>query len=301
MNEVNTNAGIVALVGLPNAGKSTLVNRLVGQKVSIVTPKAQTTRFRIRGVCMDGNTQMVLTDTPGLFFDKAAFHKAMFREAEAGLADSDAVAVVVDSTKPAHPFLMQALNHISKKANKTPAALVLNKIDMVKKQELLSLIAQLNEAHTFEQTFMISALRGDGVSDCKQWIASHMPPSPYLYDPEELSDLPMRHMAAEVTREHCFMLLQQEIPYGAHVVTELWEDKSPGLTIIKQLILVSRENHKKLVIGKQGSMLKRIGIRARSDMEKMFERKIHLDLHVKVDEKWQEKMVRSGLHPEQFI
>lgn len=296
----DTRAGIVALVGLPNAGKSTLVNRLVGQKISIVTPKAQTTRFRVRGVCMDEGTQMILTDTPGMFFDKDAFKQAMFKEAEAGLKDADAAAVVVDSTKPSHPYLARTLKTIFQKGKKLPAALVLNKVDMADKEQLLKLAAELNAAYEFEQVFMVSALKGDGVEDCKKWMAGHMPVGPYLYDPEDLSDLPMRHMAAEVTREHCFKLLQQEIPYEAHVLTEHWEDKGKGLAVVKQLILVSRESHKKLVIGKGGSMLKRIGIRARTDLEKMLEKKVHLDLHVKVDPKWQAKMVKSGLHPDQF-
>ena len=295
-----TRAGLVALVGLPNAGKSTLVNRLVGQKISIVTPKAQTTRFRVRGVCMHEATQIILTDTPGMFFDKDAFNNAMFKEAEAGIKDADAVAIIVDSTKPSHPYLARTMKTIFKGGKKLPAALVLNKVDEADKKALLALASQLNETYEFDHTFMVSALKGSGVDDVRGWMAGNMPESPYLYDPEELSDLPMRHMAAEVTREHCFKLLQQEIPYGVHVMNELWEEKSKGLTVIKQLILVSKEGHKKLVIGKGGSMLKRIGIRSRSDLEKILEKKVHLDLHVKVDAKWQEKMVRTGLHPDQF-
>lgn len=295
-----TKAGIVSLVGLPNAGKSTLVNKLVGQKVSIVTPKAQTTRFRLRGVCMAGDTQIVLTDTPGLFFDKEDFSKAMFKEAEAGIADSDAVLIVVDASRPLNDYVTKALKAIFKKSRKQPMALALNKVDKADKAQLLDLAKHFHETYEFEQVFMISALKGDGIEAAKAWMAGHMPAGPYLYDPEELSDLPMRHLAAEVTREHCFKLLKQEMPYEIHVLTEHWEEKSERLTVISQQILVRRDTQKKLVIGKGGEMLKRIGIRARTDLEKMLEKKVHLDLHVKVDPKWQEKMVRLGMHPEQF-
>lgn len=280
--------GIVAVMGAPNAGKSTLVNRLAGSKVSIVTPKAQTTRFNVRGICVEKETQLVLMDTPGIFAAGKPFEKSLVREAWAGIRDTDAVLLLVDArsgiTDEAHELITQ----LRKKTQK-PLCLALNKTDKVKKPALLAMVETLNKTAAFDRIFMISALTGDGVDDVKKYLAEVMPESAWLYPEDDASDLPMNKLAAEITREKIFLLLSQELPYSVHVEPEAWEEKKESVRI-SQCILVEKEGQKKIVIGKGGASLKRIGSSARRELEKLLEKRVHLQLFVKVKADWKERL-----------
>ena len=283
-------AGFVAVVGAPNAGKSTLVNALVGSKVSIVSPKVQTTRMRVIGIAMADlsggeRAQVVLVDTPGIFrVTRRRLERAMVAAAWQGAEDADAVAVVVDAERGVGEETRAILAKL--KTRKAPRFLVLNKIDLVPREKLLALTAELNALVTFERTFMVSALKGDGIADVLSAFASAVPEGPFLYPEDQAADLPMRLLAAEVTREQVFLQLHQELPYEAAVETEKWEDRPDGSTRIEQIIHVQREGQRAIVLGKGGAKIKQIGARARHELSQMLERPVHLFLHVKVSERW---------------
>ena len=283
-----TRAGFVALIGAPNAGKSTLVNRLVGRKVSIVTHKVQTTRANIRGIRIhdaDGaRAQIVFVDTPGIFRPRRRLDRAMVDAAWSGAKDADAVTLLVDAERGLGDETAAILKRLANV--RLPRVLLLNKIDRVKPETLLALTAEVNAACPFDATFMVSALNGDGVDDYLDWLSVNLPPSPFLYPEEEVSDLPPRLLAAEVTREKVFLRLHQELPYNAHVETEGWHERKDGSLRVEQVIYVAREAHRKIVLGKGGSTVKQIGRAAREELTVLLGRKVHLFLFVKVRENW---------------
>lgn len=284
----NTRCGFVALIGAPNAGKSTLTNMLVGAKVSIVTPKVQTTRSRLRGICMaDENTQVVLIDTPGIFSPKHRLDKAMVTAAWDSLSEADIVCLMVDARKGLNTEMQNILTMLEEYKN-GHILLVLNKVDTVRKEALLELTLQLNEAGLFRETFMISALKGSGVADLQAYLAKHMRESPFLYPPDQLSDINERIMSSEITREKLFLQLQQELPYALTVETDYWQEQKDGSVRIDQTVYVERNSQKGIVLGKQGQRLKAIGTAARHDIEHLLDRRVHLFLHVKVRENWKE-------------
>lgn len=276
---------VITILGAPNAGKSTLLNELVGGKVSIVTPKAQTTRSRIRGICVEGDAQLVFVDTPGIFAARPAFEKAMV-EAAWQAVDADEVMLVVDSSKGINDKLRHVIEGM--KAHDTKAILVLNKVDRVEKPRLLELATALNQEGVFTETFMISALTGDGVSDLKHHLKENAPEGHWLYPEDQMSDINERLLSAEITREKLFLKLQQELPYSLTVETENWEEHDDGSVKIQQVIVVEREAHKRIIIGKKGQMLRQIGEMARKELEALLERRVHLFLFVKVRERWKE-------------
>lgn len=279
--------GFVAMVGAPNAGKSTLVNQLVGAKVSIVTHKVQTTRTRIRGIAIEGTAQLVLVDTPGIFEPKRRLDRAMIHAAWAGAGDADAIVVVADAASGRiDPDTQRILEGLARQ-NRS-AVLALNKIDTLKRERLLPLADEYARAFPFERIFMISALNGNGCDDLRQWMAERMPEGPWLYPEDELSDLPMRLMAAEVTREKVFLLLHDELPYSATVETDVWTERDDGSVRIDQTLYVERDGQKKIALGKEGRKIKQIGRQAREELEEMLERRVHLFLFVKVRENWQD-------------
>lgn len=279
--------GYVAIVGAPNAGKSTLLNQMVGGKVSIVSSKVQTTRARITAIAMQGQTQIVFVDTPGIFKPKRRLDRAMVAAAWSGIDDADAVLLLVDAGRgfdDESRAIVEALNE--RKRNRV--LLALNKIDTVAREKLLGLAKALNDAYPFEQTFMISASKGDGIADVRRELAKMMPAGPWLYPEDQLADVPMRFLAAEITREQIYRALHDELPYAITVETENWKDQKDGSARIEQVIFVERSGQKKIVIGEGGQMLKRIGAYARQEMEKQFERRVHLFLFVKVRQDWGE-------------
>lgn len=297
-----TRAGFVAVIGAPNAGKSTLVNRLVGQKVAIVTQKVQTTRFPVRGIAMHNDAQIVLLDTPGIFKTKRRLDRAMVKAALAGAEDADVILHVIDATGWVAEILKRPLTGAQKKSMdddrrvmedlKTlgrKGILALNKIDEFDHLEILPVIQKLNEEGIYSEIFPISAANGDGTASLLDHVASLVPESPYLYDPEQTADLPMRLLASEVTREKLMLRLHQELPYQLMVDTETWEERKDGSVKIQQAVIIGRENHKSMVLGKGGQTIKEIGKRAREELEGMLDRKVHLFLFVKVDERWMEK------------
>lgn len=279
-----TRCGFVALVGAPNAGKSTLLNALVGTKVSIVTHKAQTTRAQIRGVVTDGPTQVVFIDTPGIFAPKRRLDRAMVQSAWTGAGDADLVALILDAERGITPeveALLEGLENI-----RHPKILVLNKIDLIKHEKLLALSAGLNERLKFEATFMISATRGDGVGDFLRWVEEHVPEGPWHFPEDQLTDLTLALTAAEVTREKLFLRIHEEIPYNTTVETERFEVRKDGSYKIDQVIYVTRDQHKKIILGAGGQTIKAIGADARAELIGMFDTDVHLFLFVKVREKW---------------
>ena len=279
----DTRAGFVAVVGAPNAGKSTLVNALVGQKVAIVSPKAQTTRARIMGIAIQDQTQILLVDTPGIFAPKRRLDRAMVAAAWTGAQDADLVLLVIDASERVREDVLAGLEK-----RHQPLFLVLNKVDLVKKPELLNLATDLTARLNPDQVFMISATQGDGVPDLKQALADVMPPGPWLYPEDELSDATDRMIAAELTREQVVNQLYPELPYATAVETETWSDRADGSTEIRQQILVERDSQKAIVIGKGGQRLKAIGAAAREQIAQHLGRPVHLFLHVKVNPKWDE-------------
>ncbi|MFA5041371.1 MAG: GTPase Era [Bdellovibrionales bacterium] len=283
----NTRAGFVAILGAPNAGKSTLINRLVGQKVSIVTPKAQTKRIRTLGILSEGDVQISFIDTPGIFAPKNRLDRAMVQAAWNSLEDADAIILIVDAATHKENEQIAAIVEELKKRNKS-AILVLNKVDAMTPGKLLPKAKEFHDSGAFSDIFMISALTGDGVSDLKNHLLKAMPESPWFYDEDQISDLPSQILAAEITREQLFLQLQQELPYAAAVLPESLEEKHDGSLVIRQTIVVTRENHRPIVLGKGGARIKAIGEKARAGITKVFERKAHLFLEVKVDEKWQD-------------
>jgi len=282
-NPEQTRAGFVAVIGAPNAGKSTLVNALVGQKVAIVSPKAQTTRARLMGIAIHDNAQILLVDTPGIFAPKRRLDRAMVAAAWTGAQDADLVLLVIDASERVREDVLAGLEK-----RHQPLFLVLNKVDLVKKPELLKLATDLTARLNPDQVFMISATQGDGVPDLKQALADVMPPGPWLYPEDELSDATDRMIAAELTREQVVNQLYQELPYATAVETETWSDRPDGSTEIRQQILVERDSQKAIVIGKGGQRLKAIGAAAREQIAQHLGRPVHLFLHVKVNPKWDE-------------
>ena len=277
-------AGFVALIGAPNVGKSTLVNALVGAKVSIVTPKVQTTRMLVRGIAIEGSAQLVLVDTPGIFRPRRRLDRAMVGTAWTGAQDADLVAVVVDSRKGISDddeTILRALPDV-----RAAKLLVLNKVDLVEKPALLALTQELNARQKFAATFMVSARSGDGVADLKGWLAAHVPPGPWLYPEDQISDAPARQLAAEITREKLYLRLHQELPYQSTVETDAWKELKDGSVRIEQTIYVERESQRKIVLGKAGQAIKAIGAAARADIAAAIEQPVHLFLHVKVREGW---------------
>ncbi len=289
MSAEPTRAGFVAIVGAPNAGKSTLVNALVGSKVSIVSPKVQTTRMRVIGIAMTeapggARAQVVLVDTPGIFrIAKRRLERAMVAAAWQGAEDADAIALVVDAERGLGEDTRAIADKL--KAARAPRFLVLNKIDLVAREKLLALTAEANALVAFERTFMVSALKQDGIADVLAAFADCLPAGHFLYPEDQAADLPMRLLAAEVTREQVFLQLHQELPYEAAVETDKWEERANGVRI-EQTIHVQREGQRAIVLGKGGARIKQIGARARHELAHMLERPVHLFLHVKVSERW---------------
>ena len=279
-----TRCGVVAVIGVPNAGKSTLVNQFVGAKVSIVTHKVQTTRSRIRGIAILDSTQVIYVDTPGIFTPHRRLERAMVDAAWMGAADADIVVLVVDARRGASDEVIHIINGLNKK--KRPAILTLNKIDTVKREALLALAEELNTKGTFDEVFMVSALKGDGVDDLQAYLASKMQTGPWLFPEDQLSDLPQRLLAAEVTREKAYLYLHQELPYALAVDTEDWQDFQDGSVRVGQVIYIERETQKGIVLGKGGQTIKRIRSEAQHELAEMLERPVHLFIHVKVRENW---------------
>ncbi|WP_273689956.1 GTPase Era [Ketogulonicigenium vulgare] len=288
----NTRAGFVALIGEPNAGKSTLLNRMVGAKVSIVTHKVQTTRARIRGVAIEGDAQIVFVDTPGLFRPRRRLDRAMVAAAWGGAGDADVVLMLIEAHRGLTDGAKAIIESLQDRVGKTPVALVINKIDRVKAEELLALTEEANAAFPFVQTFMISAERGYGCDALKGWLATEMPASPWLYPEDQIADLPMRMIAAEITREKLTLRLHQELPYELTVETEKWEERPDGSARIDQVIYVVRDGHKGIVLGRKGETAKAIGQAARLELEEFMGRKCHLFLQVKVRPNWLEEAER---------
>lgn len=289
-DETERRCGFVAVVGAPNAGKSTLVNALVGAKVSIVSPRVQTTRTLVRGIAMFGDAQVVFVDTPGIFQPKKRFERAMVAAAWAGAADAEIVLLVVDAVKAGKPGGEEDTDRIvaDMKANNRKALLVLNKVDEADKGKLLELAQRLDQSGVFTEIFMVSALKGDGLDRIREVLMMLVPPGPWLFPEDEVTDMPSRLLAAEVTREKLFLNLKQELPYSCAVETERWEEKKDGSLRVEQVIYVTRESHRPIVLGHGGQRIKTIGASARVELEKMFDRRVHLFLHVKVNERWNE-------------
>ncbi|HEX2804432.1 MAG TPA: GTPase Era [Sphingomicrobium sp.] len=287
MRDETTRAGFVAVIGAPNAGKSTLVNALVGQKVAIVSAKAQTTRARLMGIAIEGGTQILLVDTPGIFEPRRRLDRAMVQAAWTGAEDAELVLLVIDSKAGATAEVERAIAGLEKRRH--PLFIALNKTDLVKqKEQLLGLSLQLTQRLDPDKVFMISAAQGDGVQDLKSALAQAMPEGPWLYPEDEVSDATDRMIAAELTREQIYEQLYQELPYSAAVETESWEDRPDGSAAIRQQILVERDSQKGIVIGKGGRRLKEIGEKARQAIAEHLGRDVHLFLHVKVNPKWGE-------------
>jgi GTPase len=279
-----TRCGFVALIGVPNAGKSTLLNALVGAKVSIVSRKVQTTRTQIRGIAMVGATQIVFVDTPGIFAPKRRLEKAMVTSAWGGAADADRVGVLIDVTRvesDAEQALLEQLGDI-----KQPKFLVLNKIDLLPHEKLLAIADALNKRIAFDATFMVSAIRGHGVPRILEWLADKLPLGPWLYPEDEISDAPLRFLAAEITREKIFERLHDELPYRSTVETEKWTVMKNGDVRIDQTVFVERESQRKIMLGEKGQTIKSIGSAARKEIAEAAETKVHLFLFVKVRENW---------------
>ena len=282
-----TRCGFVALLGAPNAGKSTLLNRLVGAKISIVTHKVQTTRSRVRGVVIDGNCQVVFVDTPGIFTPKRRLERSMVAAAWGEARDADEVVLIVDATRSGIDRDTRLIIEGLKSRNRT-AVLILNKVDLCKRERLLPLAASFEAEGVFSRVFMISALSGDGVKDVQRTLTARMPDGPWLFPADELSDLPERLLAAEVTREKLFLNLHQELPYSLTVETEDWQDFENGSARIAQIITVLRDSHKAMCLGKGGHTIKAVREAAQADLETMLGRKVHLFLQVRVRKNWLE-------------
>jgi GTP-binding protein Era len=283
----DTKCGLVAVIGAPNAGKSTLINALVGTKVSIVSPKVQTTRTIVRGIAMHGDTQIVFIDTPGIFHAKKRLERAMVAAAWEGESDADLCVFIIDASRRQPDEENAAIiAQLKDRAGARKLVLVLNKIDTVSREKLMDLSARLNAELDFTATFMISALKEDGTKDLMAWLAAQMPSGPYLFAEDQVSDMPMRLLAAEITREKLFVRLHQELPYALTVETESWESFDNGSVMINQVIYIAREAHKPIIIGKGGQGIRAIGEQARRELEDILEQRVHLKLFVKVRENW---------------
>ncbi len=295
--------GFVALIGEPNAGKSTLLNKVIGTKVSIVSAKAQTTRTRVLAVAIQDQSQIVFVDTPGIFEadKKNKMERAIVASAWEGIADTEIIVLLVDVSKKIGASTRLILERLNQdRESKKRYILVLNKIDRIKRDALLDISSSLNDAYNFEATFMLSALKGSGVEGFMKYLAGNVPEGMWHYPEDHLTDMPMRLMAAEVTREKLFKLLHQELPYSLTVETDKWEDFDNGDIKIDQTIFINREAHKKIILGKGGSMIKKIGQQSRAELERIFETTVHLKLFVKVSETWMDDDERYsiwGLNP----
>jgi GTP-binding protein Era len=276
--------GFVALIGAPNVGKSTLINALVGSKVAIVSHKVQTTRTLLRGIATEGTSQLILVDTPGIFAPKRRLDRAMVTKAWAGAHDADIVALLIDAKRGRDEETDAVLDQLI--PVRQPRILLVNKIDLVDKTALLALAKSANARVPFAATFMISALGGDGVGDVKSWLAAHVPAGPWHYPEDQITDAPLRQLAAEITREKLYLRLHQELPYQSTVETDTWKDVKGGAVRIEQTIYVARESQRKIVLGKGGQTIKAIGADARRDIAEMIEAPVHLFLFVKVRERW---------------
>tara|TARA_R110002110_G_scaffold64637_9_gene178690 strand:+ start:7737 stop:8645 length:909 start_codon:yes stop_codon:yes gene_type:complete len=283
---MTTRAGFIALIGEPNAGKSTLLNRMVGAKVSIVTHKVQTTRARIRGVAMEGQSQLVFVDTPGLFQPRRRLDRAMVAAAWGGAADADVVILLIEANRGITEGVERILEGLADIGKGRKVALAINKIDRVDAPVLLGLSKEINDRFNFVETFMISAERGHGVDTLRQWLAAELPESPWLYPEDQIADLPMRMIAAEMTREKLILRLHQELPYQLTVETENWEERKDGSARVDQLIYVVRDGHKGIVLGNKGETIKSVSKAAREELEEFLGRKVHLFLQVKVRPNW---------------
>jgi GTP-binding protein Era len=292
---VETSCGFVAIVGAPNAGKSTLLNSLVGSKVSIVTPKVQTTRTRVLAIAIEGAAQLVFVDTPGIFINpKRRLERAMVAAAWAGAGDADVTIVLVDASRGTMPDHDPDTARIVEQLGGTGRSLLLalNKTDQAKRDSLLGLADRLNRAATFAATFMISALTGDGVADLRQALAARLPAGPWMYPEEQLADMPLRLLAAELTREQLFLQLHEELPYSLTVEPEKWEEFKDGSVRIDQVVTVLRDSQKPIVLGKGGRRIKAVGEAARAEIAALLDRPVHLFLHVQVRENWQDDPAR---------
>ena len=283
--------GVIALIGAPNAGKSTLLNAIVGSKVAIVTHKVQTTRSRLRGIAVEGDSQLIFVDTPGIFRPKRKLDEAMVEAAWSGAEDADVVVLLIDARKGVGEEEQEILDALAETGRK--ATLALNKVDTAERGSLLEIAARCNELLAFEETFMISALTGSGVDDLRRHLADRMPQGPWLYPEDQLADVPLRHMAAEITREKVFLRLHQELPYASTVETESWKELRDGSVRVEQVLYVERDSQKKIALGKNGQTIKAIGSAAREELQELLGHKVHLFLFVKVREKW-------GQDPERF-
>ena len=292
MNDASTSAGFVALIGEPNAGKSTLLNRMVGAKVSIVTHKVQTTRARIRGVAMDGAAQIVFVDTPGLFAPRRRLDRAMVAAAWSGAADADVIVLMIEAHRGITPGVEAILEKLAEVGEGRTVALAINKIDRVKSEQLLELTQRMNDRYAFADTFMISADKGHGCDTLRAWLADKMPKGPWLYPEDQIADLPLRMIAAEVTREKLTLRLHQELPYQLTVETENWEERKDGSAKIDQVVYVMRDGHKGIVLGNKGETIKAVGKAAREELVEFLGRKVHLFLQVKVRPNWLEESER---------
>ena len=279
-----TRCGFVALIGAPNAGKSTLINALVRSKVSIVSHKVQTTRMPVRGIVIEDASQLIFVDTPGIFAPKRRLDRAMVTSAWSGAQDADLVGLLIDARKGVDEEADAILNKLASAPRRK--FLVLNKVDVTDKPSLLALATALNERVVFAATFMVSALTGDGVDEMRTWLAKEVPPGPWLYPEDQMSDAPLRQLAAEITREKMFHRLHQELPYQSTVETEAWTQQKDGSVRIEQTIYVERDSQKKIVIGKGGQTLKAIGAEARKEIAEIVEAPVHLFLFVKVRQGW---------------
>jgi GTP-binding protein Era len=294
MTDQPTRAGFVALIGAPNAGKSTLMNAMVGHKVSIVTPKVQTTRSRIRGIAMAGNAQIIFVDTPGIFTPKRRLDRAMVHAAWQGAEDGDVVLLLHDCARRSIDDDTRAIvRKLSE--NNAKLSLVLNKIDLAPPERLLERAAEMSALYAFERVFMVSAETGNGVDDLKTWLAGKMPPSPFLFDPDDLSDMPLRLLAAEILREKLFLNLHQELPYQLTVETDRWTERDDGSAEVHLSIFVAREGHRGIILGKGGQTMRRIGTAARRELESALDRRVHLFAHVKYRKDWMDDSARYNL------
>jgi GTP-binding protein Era len=292
---MDTRCGLVALIGEPNAGKSTLMNRMVGAKVSIVTHKVQTTRARIRGIALEGATQIVFVDTPGLFRPRRRLDRAMVKAAWGGAADADVVLLLVEAHRGLTDGVRAILDALADQLPRgATVALAINKIDRVPAERLLALSAELNAARDFAASFMISAERGHGVADLRRWLAERMPEGPWLYPEDQIADLPLRLLAAETTREKLTLRLHQELPYELTVETEGWEERKDGSVKIDQIVYVARDGHKGITLGPKGETIKAVGKAAREELKAFLGREVHLFLEVKVRPNWLEERERYG-------
>jgi len=287
MTEETTRCGFIALIGAPNAGKSTLINQLVGAKVAIVSPKVQTTRTRVTGIAMHNNAQLVFVDTPGIFDPEKRLDRSMVHAAWEGVKEADCVALLVDAARKSAfsraTKILEGLKNVGK-----PVVLVLNKVDLVRKDVLLELATQFQQSFEFEHIFMVSALNNDGVPDLLDYFVSKVPEGVYLYPEDELTTMPLRLMAAEITREKIFLQLHQELPYSCTVETDVFDESDPEKWIIEQTIYVQRESQRAIILGHKGARIKAIGTAARKDMKEQFEVPVHLQLFVKVRDAWLE-------------